>query len=279
MGEDTSRIQVTRIMRAKHDKSNAFFVASRAMFQDERLSWAARGVLGYLLSKPDNWETRTADLVRQSPGGRRLVAHVLRELKAYGYMERIRVRDDKTGRFTYITVVYESPQPELIMQVDRDTAIRSTASGSAGNGSAESGTTYIVENVQNTDHTNAADAAGAPASEKTPPKRDPTYKPRFAALASVTHSDSRAAQAYIGKTTRDLSAYKPEDIERWYGPGGWWYTVHCSGMTNPPVPTLGGIAKTINLAAEWERRGSPVVIPLPANRKAAPASEFKPQWG
>jgi hypothetical protein len=37
-------------------KDARYFSASNEPFNDKRLSWEARGLMGYLLSKPDNWE-------------------------------------------------------------------------------------------------------------------------------------------------------------------------------------------------------------------------------
>jgi len=40
------------IIRVKKDKG--YFVASNKPFNNKNLSWEARGILGYLLSKPDD---------------------------------------------------------------------------------------------------------------------------------------------------------------------------------------------------------------------------------
>jgi hypothetical protein len=50
-------------------KNMNYFCASNVPFNDARLSWEARGVMGYFLSKPDNWRVNTTDLWKQSPGG------------------------------------------------------------------------------------------------------------------------------------------------------------------------------------------------------------------
>lgn len=93
------------IIRVK--KEEKYFVASNELFNDKALSWEARGVMGYLLSKPDNWTVRTRDLVRQSPAGMHKVTRILSELKKAGYIRRERRRLDN-GRFEWETVVYES---------------------------------------------------------------------------------------------------------------------------------------------------------------------------
>lgn len=75
---------------------------------DKRLSWEARGLLAYLLSKPNGWEVRNYDLVNQSNAGEHKVKRILSELKKAGYMRRYRIHDEE-GQFRWITDVYESP--------------------------------------------------------------------------------------------------------------------------------------------------------------------------
>jgi hypothetical protein len=89
-------------------KDARYFSASNEPFNDKRLSWEARGLMGYLLSKPDNWEVRSADLEEQGPAGSRKVKRMLAELRICGYMNRIRTKMPD-GKFVWTTEVYESP--------------------------------------------------------------------------------------------------------------------------------------------------------------------------
>ncbi len=67
-------------------------------------------MLAYLLSKPDNWDIRRENLVRESPAGERVVRRVLSELIRYGYLRRERrLRNPETGQYYTITELYESP--------------------------------------------------------------------------------------------------------------------------------------------------------------------------
>lgn len=89
----------------KHEK---YAVISQAMLRDSRLSFAARGLLAYLLSKPSDWTMQTEDLIAQSPAGRDAVYSMLKELETCGYLKRERVRDAK-GHVSWETTVYEVP--------------------------------------------------------------------------------------------------------------------------------------------------------------------------
>jgi hypothetical protein len=89
-------------------KDARYFSASNEPFNDKRLSWEARGLMGYLLSKPNDWEVRSADLEKQGPAKSRKVKRMLAELRLYGYMNRIRTKLPN-GKFEWTTEVYESP--------------------------------------------------------------------------------------------------------------------------------------------------------------------------
>lgn len=91
-------------------KEARFTVIDNQLATDSRLSFGARGLLVYLLSKPDNWEVRLEDLVKASPAGRTAVSRMIHELEEAGYMRRVQERGEG-GTFAHVrTEVYESPQ-------------------------------------------------------------------------------------------------------------------------------------------------------------------------
>jgi len=65
-----------------------------AVLNDKRLSFKARGVLGYLLSKPENWEIRMNDLVAASPDGIHAAQGALKELQTIGYASLIPYKEN-----------------------------------------------------------------------------------------------------------------------------------------------------------------------------------------
>lgn len=92
-------------------KDERWQVVSNEPFEDSRLSWEARGVLAYLLTKPDGWITRNQDLINQGPAGRNKVKRIISDLRKFGYLKRYRFRREN-GRFGWITLVFESPNPD-----------------------------------------------------------------------------------------------------------------------------------------------------------------------
>jgi len=91
-------------------KNKDYFAASNEPFNDKRLSWEARGVMGYLLSKPDDWELSFTDLVNQSSAGPHRIRKILKELKTWGYLVRDKKPDKSNkGKFQWISYIYENP--------------------------------------------------------------------------------------------------------------------------------------------------------------------------
>jgi len=97
------------IFRRAKDKDNPFVMIDRTIFSDEKTSWKAKGLLGYLLSKPDDWITRMGDLVKRTTDGQYATASAIRELEARGYLTRYQEKDEH-GRFKQLVIeVHEIP--------------------------------------------------------------------------------------------------------------------------------------------------------------------------
>lgn len=81
-----------------------FYTLDKAISEDGRLSWASRGLLIFLLGKPDHWEVSVRHLINQTKdaigkaSGRDAVRVILKELEAAGYLTVDRARN-QTGAF------------------------------------------------------------------------------------------------------------------------------------------------------------------------------------
>lgn len=87
---------------------HSFTVISNAVIEDRRLSYKARGLLIFILSKPDHWRTNMKHLAAQSSDGYYSVQSGMAELAAAGYIERIKVQDT-AGRWSTHTIVRDTP--------------------------------------------------------------------------------------------------------------------------------------------------------------------------
>lgn len=110
-------------------KNAHYFTASNEPFVDNRMSWETRGLIGYLLTKPDNWQVRIEDLVKQGPAKITKLRRMLAEARLYGYMNRIRITK-ADGTFDWITEVFESPS----QNPRQSSSVRFSTSGRATSG-------------------------------------------------------------------------------------------------------------------------------------------------
>ncbi|MFH1342849.1 MAG: hypothetical protein ABIL01_16850 [Pseudomonadota bacterium] len=86
-------------------RQNARFAAlPNAIWEDDRLSIEAKGVLGYLLSRPANWHVRLPQVGKKLDLGKDRLQRIFRELIAAGYVtrEQPRVASGAFDRFEYI---------------------------------------------------------------------------------------------------------------------------------------------------------------------------------
>ncbi|MGJ4949974.1 hypothetical protein [Bradyrhizobium sp. HKCCYLS20291] len=89
-----------------------FTIVPNAVFADTRLSVEAKGVLGYLLSRPHKWHVRLDHIGRTLLVGRKKLQRIFRELIAAGYVTREAQRIVDGHRFGEIDyVVRDVPAP------------------------------------------------------------------------------------------------------------------------------------------------------------------------
>lgn len=97
------------ILRSVHDKEHNYTVISNKLAVEEtRLSLKAKGLMMYLLARPDNWCFNIEDIQKHFSDGRDSVRSAWNELIRFEYVKRIEHRDAK-GQMYYTTLVYEIP--------------------------------------------------------------------------------------------------------------------------------------------------------------------------
>ena len=113
------------IVRAPRPQGG-YTVLRNETLSDRRLSWAARGLLAYLLSKPDHWRVSPAHLVTETAearvsSGRDAVYSLLGELETAGYIVRVQGRAED-GRMAEVERhIHETPQPSAPLPANPDT--------------------------------------------------------------------------------------------------------------------------------------------------------------
>jgi DnaD/phage-associated family protein len=99
------------IFRTVKSTDNPYVVIDRRPVDNKGLSWKAKGILTYLMSRPDGWEVSIADLTNRSTDGEDAVRSGVKELRAAGHLKYISQREH--GRFTgWLIEVYEVPNQD-----------------------------------------------------------------------------------------------------------------------------------------------------------------------
>ena len=167
------------IIRAKRRQN--FTIINNAVLTDSRLSFRAKGVLAFVLAKPDDWAISERSLAQEGPDGRSAVASALGELEAAGYLQRRRVRN-ADGTLGWENTIFDEPQavtdlpeiseeitPEISEELTPEAAgvdhsdpgggsQRSTVAGKTGHGSTVHGkSSHIIRTEQLRTNTSSSD--------------------------------------------------------------------------------------------------------------------------
>lgn len=179
------------------EKTEKYSVIANKPINDKSLSWGARGLLAYLLSKPNDWQVRMTDLENQSPAGNHATRTIVKELEKAGYMVRKRYQT-KSGKFAWMVTVYEVAQ-KTIPQFSID--------GKSTDGQSIDGKLpdIVIPDLKNTESfPNGKAAVAPPAPKKKLVVNQDHLKPStpesikvFQALTKVQRSKGRGEVKYF----------------------------------------------------------------------------------
>lgn len=98
------------MFRIHKNKDNPYVMINKNTTDDRKISWKARGILCYLLGLPDDWQIYETELVKHSePDGISSLRSGIKELMKKGYIERVKLRNEKGQFVGYEYSVYEVP--------------------------------------------------------------------------------------------------------------------------------------------------------------------------
>ncbi|MFK4824826.1 hypothetical protein ACI0FM_08565 [Paenochrobactrum sp. BZR 588] len=149
------------------------------VFEDVRLSMEARWLLGYLLSKPDNWTVVLRDIMNKGSCGRDKARRIVAELVETGYAEKEQAREG--GRFSALSlVIYDEPIRSAVVEPQTDCAVMdesvaflpqtekpSTVNPSTEKPAPVNPPLVITDNLENTDHKKEKKARESESSKKS----------------------------------------------------------------------------------------------------------------
>ncbi|GIO33756.1 hypothetical protein J2TS6_48970 [Paenibacillus albilobatus] len=77
--------------------------------QDERLSFKARGLLAYMLTKPDHFRFYLDELMKHTTEKKDSIRSGMKELEQLGYVHRYAVKNERGKIMSWELDIYESP--------------------------------------------------------------------------------------------------------------------------------------------------------------------------
>lgn len=98
------------VYRVIKDKDNPYVTLNKYYIYDNRLSWKAKGIMSYFLSRPDNWEFYVEEMKQHSVDKETAITTGIKELINAGYIKRTAKRNEN-GKFKggYDYEIYETP--------------------------------------------------------------------------------------------------------------------------------------------------------------------------
>lgn len=98
----------------RRKRSDNFTIVPNIVAEDQRLSFEERGLLTYLLAKPNDWTVTIPDIMANGGVGRDKAYKLLKGLRQAGYIAVETVRD-QTGRITeHNYIVYDCAVPDRL---------------------------------------------------------------------------------------------------------------------------------------------------------------------
>ena len=97
------------VIRVKHQKN--YVVINKNVLEDPTLSFKAKGLWTYCMSRPDDWEFHVCHLATVSKDGEDAIYSAIKELEIQGYVKKM--QRSEGGRFT--SVDYEISEIKIIL--------------------------------------------------------------------------------------------------------------------------------------------------------------------
>lgn len=145
-----------------------FLVVDKATIEDPRLSLRAKGLLAYVLCKPDDWTIDSTKLADDVEEGRDAVRTAMKQLEKAGYIERRRSRGEG-GRWLHETIVHERPKTDFQSPVRPAETSEDGLSGAGEPGDGKPGDKTLSTQ---TDQTLAPTAPKAESKAKEPAAKE-----------------------------------------------------------------------------------------------------------
>ena len=103
--KQSEKVNIIRTIKTE----NPFAQIDKRLINDTSISWKTKGILIYLLSKPNNWTAQVKDIIKHATDGRDAVRSAINEAVKAGYIRRVQYKNSK-GQYAGIEYqVFEQP--------------------------------------------------------------------------------------------------------------------------------------------------------------------------
>jgi hypothetical protein len=193
---------MSELIKLKVERNEKFSTISLKAVEDPSLSWGAKGLQTYLISRPPAWEIRYTDLLRRSKNRATALKGLIRELKKGGYLDIDPIRGEK-GKFSGTGwTIREIPIPKVQKPSRGKTAGRRNRQTENTAGSM-----YQEESIYQEEKTTTAPVVAAAAADE---ENDPIEE-----IIAGTKLEDFISAGVIRKAIQDYlpaahSAHQPE---------------------------------------------------------------------
>lgn len=153
--------------------ADRFTMISNEFHRDHRLSFAARGLGGWLMSHVEGWESNTWTIARENGIGRDQVRRLLRELEEFGYLRRIRVRGEGGRLGGTVHEIQCTPWTDKTQKPSSDHGLEDQALEDQALVSPPHKKNSSKNNIPREDHPSGGDGSAAPAMPAATVEEDP----------------------------------------------------------------------------------------------------------
>lgn len=143
--------QQNELRRSKRQRP--FTQIDNEIINNSALTWQAKGMLAYLLSKPDGWTFFEDDLVKRADNGKSSVRSILKELLETGYLIRGERMRDENGYWKGYPYTVE---PYLVDDYDGKSYLRFSKVGNSKLGNSKLGKSQDISNTKSFSNTKSS---------------------------------------------------------------------------------------------------------------------------
>lgn len=90
-------------------REDPFIQIDKAVYENEYISYKAKGILTYLMGRPEDWVIYETEIAKHTPEGIKSIRSGINELIKYGYVIKTTIRNKKGQFMANEWLVYDIP--------------------------------------------------------------------------------------------------------------------------------------------------------------------------